>query len=78
MGHISKRLEEALAALGDWPIERQEEAAKLLERMHKLASTPYLLEPDERADLEEALAEVQRGEFASDREVDAVFQRLDQ
>jgi len=39
------------------------------------STTPYELTEDERADLEEALAEAERGEFASDEEVAAMYKR---
>jgi len=75
MNQISKRLEKALAAVKDWPPDRQEAAAEVLEHMDRLAMTPYQLSDQERADLEEALAEARRGEFASDAEVAAMFAR---
>jgi hypothetical protein len=75
MNHISKRLEKALEAVATWPADRQEAAAEVLERMNELATTPYKLSAEERADLEAALAEARRGEFASDAEVAAMFAR---
>jgi hypothetical protein len=76
MSFISKRLEKVLEAARDWPVDRQEAAAEILEHMDALESEPYKLSPEERADLEEALDEVRRGELASDAEVAAVFARL--
>jgi hypothetical protein len=75
MSSISKRLEKALEAVRMWPADRQDAAAEVLEHMNRLATAPYELSPDERADLEEALAEARRGEFASDAEVAAMFAR---
>jgi hypothetical protein len=75
MSSISKRLEKALEAVRMWPADRQDAAAEVLEHMNRLAIAPYELSPDERADLEEALAEARRGEFASDAEVAAMFAR---
>ncbi|NJO24277.1 MAG: hypothetical protein HC868_16885 [Sphingomonadales bacterium] len=75
MGQISKRLEKAVEAAKAWPLDRQEAAAEVLEHMHRLASTSYKLTDEERADLEEALAEARRGEFASDADVAAMFSR---
>jgi hypothetical protein len=43
--------------------------------MHRLATAPYKLTDEERTDLEQALAEAQRGEFASDAEIAAMFAR---
>jgi hypothetical protein len=72
---ISKRLQKALDAVRTWPVERQDAAAEVLERMNSLATAPYKLSDEERSDLEEALAEARRGEFASDAEVKAMFAR---
>ena len=75
MNAISKRLQKALEAVQTWPVERQDAAAEVLERMDSLSTAPYELSPEERADLEEALAEARRGEFASDADVRAMFAR---
>lgn len=75
MNSISKRLEKALEAVRTWPVERQDAAAEVLEHMDRLATAPYELSPEERTDLEEALAEARRGEFASDAEVAAMLAR---
>ncbi len=75
MTQISKRLEKAVEATKAWPLDGQEAAAEVLEQMNRLATTPYKLTDEERADLEEALAEARRGEFASDAEVAAMFAR---
>ena len=75
MAQISKRLERALEAVRTWSPDRQDVAAEVLERMNALATAPYELSPGERADLEEALDEARRGEFASDAEVAAMFAR---
>jgi hypothetical protein len=75
MSSISKRLEKALEAVRTWPSDRQDAAAEVLEHMNRLATAPYELSPEEREDLEEALAEARRGEFASDAEVAAMLAR---
>lgn len=75
MCQVSKRLERVFEATKAWPLHQQEAAADVLERMDDLARKPYLLSADERADLEEALQEASRGEFASDAEVTAMFAR---
>ncbi|MBM5801560.1 MAG: hypothetical protein FJ077_12180 [Cyanobacteria bacterium K_DeepCast_35m_m2_023] len=75
MNAISKRLRKALEAVQTWPVERQDAAAEVLERMNRLATAPYKLSAEEHADLEEALAEARRGEFASDAGVRAMFVR---
>lgn len=75
MNAISKRLQKALEAVQTWPAERQDAAAEVLEQMNSLVTAPYKLSAEERADLEEALAEARRGEFASDADVSAMFAR---
>jgi hypothetical protein len=75
MSEFSKRLLQAIEAAKAWPVDRQDAAAEVLEHMNRLATQPYKLTDEERADLEEALAEARRGEFASDAEVAAMFAR---
>ncbi len=75
MSEVSKRLEKAVEAAKAWPLDRQEAAAEVLEQMARLVTVPYKLSHEERADLEAALAEARRGEFASDAEVAAMFAR---
>ena len=58
-----------------WSADRQEAAAEILEKLNLIATTPYQLSDVERADLEEALDETRRGEFASEAEVAALFSR---
>lgn len=38
-----------------------------------VTQTPYVLTPEERADIDASLAEAERGEFATDEEVRAVW-----
>lgn len=76
MSHISPRLEKVFEAVRQWPADRQDAAAEILEQMGALESEPYELSREERADLQEALDEVRRGELASDEDVAAVFARL--
>ena len=73
MGFQSKRLTSALKDMEAWPIERQEAAADVLEHMSKSDMAPYKLSPEELSDIEEALEDVRRGEFATDDEVEAIF-----
>jgi predicted transcriptional regulator len=73
-----EQIEAVLARVRTWPIERQEDAARMLMTMEKIGLEPYILSDEERADLKEALAEADRGEFATDEEVEAVFARCRQ
>jgi hypothetical protein len=59
-----------------WPDEAQAELIRAaIEIEHRHLGT-YKLSAEERADIEEGLAELARGEFASDEEVLDTFQRL--
>lgn len=60
----------------NWPPERQQEAAEILLVLEQKNLGVYRLSDEERADLREAMAEVDRGEIASDEEVAATFARL--
>jgi len=42
-----------------------------------VTQTPYVLTPEEEADLEASLAEAERGEFATDEEVRAMWATAD-
>jgi hypothetical protein len=59
-----------------WPEERQEDAAQMLLALEENGSAVYRLDADERADIDAALREDERGEVASDEDVEAVFNRL--
>lgn len=61
--------------LSTWPEDLQEEAATMLLALETLGPGPYILSPEEDAEITEALAEMERGEVASDEEVAAVFNR---
>lgn len=50
----------------------------MLMTMEEIGLEPYILSDEERTDIEEALAEVERGEVASDEEVAALFDKLRQ
>lgn len=73
---MTKLLDKALALVHSWPSERQDDAARLLLAMDRQDAEPYRLSPAERAEIDAALAEVARGELASDAEVAAVFKRF--
>jgi hypothetical protein len=70
------QIDAVLDRVRNWPPERQEDAARVLLAMEAQDASPYQLSPEERADLLMALEEVERGDFASDEEVAAVFSRL--
>ena len=70
-----EQIEEILERVRAWPIERQEDAAAMLLLMEEQGTEPYQLTDEERADLEEALAEAEREDPVPDEEVRALFNR---
>ncbi|CAN0502624.1 unnamed protein product, partial [Phaeothamnion confervicola] len=66
----------ALAAVSRWPASRQDDAAELLLALDRLGGPTYVASEEELATIDEALAEVERGEFATDVEVEAAFARF--
>ena len=70
-----QQIEEILNRVRTWPLERQEDAAAILLRMEEQGTQVYELTEEEQADIEAGLKEAERGEFATDEEVEAVFSR---
>ena len=60
----------------DWPQEAQEELVRAAIDIEKHHAGVYRLSDEERADLQEARAEIDRGEVATDDEVQATFDEL--
>lgn len=69
------QVEAVLRRVESWPQSRREDAAQLLLALEAQGTERFILSSDERAALETALAEVNRGEVASEAEVAAVFAR---
>ena len=57
------------------PEERQEDAARILLAMEGEEGGVYRLSDEERAEVSAALAEIERGEVASEEEVATLFNR---
>ena len=70
-----EQIEAVFDRVRTWPLERQEDAAEMLLMMEEQGVAPYELSEEERIEIEAALAEADRGEFATDEEVEAVFNR---
>ncbi len=76
MGHISKRLQQAIDAVRAMPADQQDLLAiEMLERAEALARPPTNLTPQERTGLEAELAAARRGELATEAGVAAVFNK---
>ena len=72
---MTKLFEQAIEEVRKLPEPEQDEAAELLFALAEKAKGPYRLSDDERTVVERALAEMERGEFATDEEIDEVFGR---
>lgn len=72
---MSKILARAFEAARELPAEMQDELGGILLRLmgEETDEDVYELTPEEEADLDEALAEVERGELATDEEVRAMW-----
>ena len=72
---MNKLLETAVARVRTLSPEMQEQAARMLLTYAGDEESILELTPDELADLEEAQAEMRRGEFATDAEVSEVLDK---
>ena len=70
-----EQIDQIFERVRTWPMERQEDAAAILLTMEEQDSSVYELSDDELTEIEEAEREADRGEFASDEEVKALFDR---
>jgi hypothetical protein len=70
---MTQLMEKALDAVRAWPADRQDEAAKLLLALDRLGPGPYQASPEELAAIDEALEQVERGERASQADVEAAL-----
>ncbi len=76
MDEFSKDMQRALNAVRALSPEQQDLlAVELMEHARLLTLPPTRLSPEERAELEEALASARGGEFAGDAEVNAMYAR---
>ncbi len=66
-------VDHAIQRLRSLPREKQDEFARLLLRLTGEEQPHYQLTSEEEVDLDQADAEIERGEFATDEEVRAVW-----
>ncbi len=71
---MTKVLENLLERIGTWPKEAQAEAVRSMLDIEKRHIPHYHLSDEERIEVDEALAEWERGEIASEQEVAEFFQ----
>ena len=70
-----EQIEAILQRVRSWPDDRLEDVAAVLLEMEAANEQVEELTDEDWADLEQGLAEADRGEFASDEEVKGVFDR---
>jgi hypothetical protein len=70
-----REIEDVLDRVRTWPVERQAQAASLLLHLERQGLEPTSLSEEDSAALDEADAEFERGEVASDEEVEATLSR---
>jgi len=71
-----KALEQAIEKVKKLPKERQEYAAEVLEQIAEAGDEIYALSDEERRSVRQGLAELDRGDFATDAEVEAAYARF--
>jgi hypothetical protein len=69
-------MEKAIASVRSWPARQQDEAAEILLALGRLGASPYVASDDELVAIDEALAEIGAGEYATEAEVEAAFSRF--
>jgi predicted transcriptional regulator len=72
---MDKTLENVIDRLPTWPKDAQEQALKSLLAIKAERVRPYKLSPAEEESVAEGLEQARRGEFVSDEEVAAFYQR---
>ena len=73
---MTKLFERGIKAVKALPPERQDMVGALLLDIAKMNSGEYTLTAEQLADLELSIAQADRGEFASDEEVAAMWKKF--
>ena len=72
---MTKILEDAIEKVRRLPEDRQAYAAEVLEQIAAAGSDPFIIPDDHRAAVLEGLAQAERGEFATDEEMAALWKK---
>jgi predicted transcriptional regulator len=72
---MTKLLEQAFERVLALPLEMHDQAARILLAYASDEEPILALTPEEEADLREARAEMERGEFATEAEVQTIFNK---
>jgi hypothetical protein len=73
---MTKLLDQAIRKIRELPEADQDDAAELLLNLAVRANGRIRLDDETRTAMRECRAQAQRGEFASDEEIAAVFKRV--
>jgi predicted transcriptional regulator len=69
---MTRLLDEAVATVSTLPEEVQDDVARIMLQLAGIEQPPYVLTPEEEADLDASIAEADRGEFATEEEIGAI------
>jgi len=72
---MTKVLEDAIEKVRRLPEDRQAYAAEVLEQIDAAGSDLFIIPDDHRAAVLEGLAQAERGEFATDEEMAALWKK---
>jgi predicted transcriptional regulator len=70
---MTRLLEQAIETVSALPDDVQDDLARILLQFAGVEQPAYVLTPEEEADIDASLAEAERGEFASDEEIRAMW-----
>ncbi len=70
---VAKVLKDILTRVESWPEPVQEEAAAFLQAIEEELREPYELTEADKQAIDRGLEAVRKGEFATEKEVEAVF-----
>jgi hypothetical protein len=74
---MTKLLEQGIEAVRALPDDRQDMAGRILLEIAGDRSPEYSLTPEQIEDVKAALDEMERGEFATDEEIEEVWRRFE-
>ena len=74
---MTKMLERGIKAVQALPPDQQDIAGELLLELAKAVPPRYALTPEQIEDLKEGIAEADRGEFATEEEVEEAWKRFE-
>src|ERR1700704_5675030 len=70
---MTRLLEQAIETVSALPDDVQDDLERILLQFAGVEQPPYILTPEEEAEIDASLGEAERGEFATDEEVRAMW-----